>query len=210
MRLRPFTLTHVEYFEEDPIGFPKALISLLPIFVVVFMVSIAASRRDLATIFFGIGQILNEILNYVLKEIIKEPRPTDIHSHAPRYGMPSNHAQFCGFFAAYVCLWGLFSGHWRASIYWRAFAVSSAMVLCVLCTFSRVWLLYHTYEQIAVGSLVGMLAASFWYYIVENYVRPSFQYLVSLRISRLLMLRDCTHVDDTIYREYEITLAKKA
>ena len=52
-----------------------AILSLLPLVVVVVHLTVFACKRDLHTLFYGLGTIGNGILNYILKHTIKEPRP---------------------------------------------------------------------------------------------------------------------------------------
>merc|ERR1712029_915418 len=76
---RTFTLTHVDYPE-----------------------------RDLNTFFYGLGMLLNLVLNYGLKHYLKQPRPNNASNHLrdspglnEEYGMPSCHSQFILFFSIY-------------------------------------------------------------------------------------------------------------
>ena len=52
-----------------------AILSLLPLVVVVVHLTVFACKRDLHTLFYGLGTIGNGVLNYILKHTIKEPRP---------------------------------------------------------------------------------------------------------------------------------------
>ena len=58
--LRSFSLTHVQYVQGDPWGFPAALVTLSPVFVMVAYATLVVSRRDLATAALCAGQLANE------------------------------------------------------------------------------------------------------------------------------------------------------
>uniref|UniRef100_A0A4X2L4W9 Dolichyldiphosphatase n=1 Tax=Vombatus ursinus TaxID=29139 RepID=A0A4X2L4W9_VOMUR len=103
---RPVTLTHVEYPAGDLSGHLLAYLSLSPIFVIVGFVTLIIFKRELHTISFLGGLALNEGVNWLIKNIIREPRPCgDTHSMVnTKYGMPSSHSQFMWFFSVYSFL----------------------------------------------------------------------------------------------------------
>ena len=72
---RTFTLTHVDYPDGDLFAKIMAILSLTPLVIVIIHLTVFACKRDLHTLFYGLGTIGNGILNYVLKQIFKEPRP---------------------------------------------------------------------------------------------------------------------------------------
>ena len=99
---KTFTLTFVEYVENDDIGKLLAILSLSPLVIVIVFLTVFACKRDLHTCTFGIGTILNGVLNYVLKHTVKESRPTHVTNRLPtklweQYGWPSSHSQFMCF-----------------------------------------------------------------------------------------------------------------
>lgn len=53
---------------------------------------------------FFLGIILNELVNFVLKNWLCEPRPLVRNVTYQEYGMPSSHSQFMWFFATYCAL----------------------------------------------------------------------------------------------------------
>ncbi|XP_029371928.1 dolichyldiphosphatase 1 isoform X2 [Echeneis naucrates] len=105
-RWRPVSLTHVEFPDGDLTGQVLAYTSLLPIAILVGFVTLIVFKRELHTISFFGGLILNEGVNWVLKHILREPRPcAGAHSTVfAEYGMPSNHSQFIWFFVVYFFL----------------------------------------------------------------------------------------------------------
>lgn len=96
------TLTAVVYEAGDDLGKVLALVSMVPVFLIVSFLTTIYVRRQLHTCAMLLGQLLNEALNMVLKRRLRHPRP----SNAPNdeFGMPSSHSQFMGFFAAYVVM----------------------------------------------------------------------------------------------------------
>merc|ERR1712071_82152 len=75
IRWRSLSLTHVEYPEGDLLGKLLAYSSLLPIVALIGCATLILFRRDLHTITFFIGLVLNEGVNTVLKYTIRQPRP---------------------------------------------------------------------------------------------------------------------------------------
>ena len=69
------SLTHVEYLEGDNVGKFFAIFSLLPLAIVIIFLTTFFFRRDLHTMTFGIGVIVNYVANVALKKYIAEPRP---------------------------------------------------------------------------------------------------------------------------------------
>uniref|UniRef100_A0A3Q3ISC7 Dolichyldiphosphatase n=1 Tax=Monopterus albus TaxID=43700 RepID=A0A3Q3ISC7_MONAL len=106
LRWRSISLTHVEFPEDDLTGRMLAYISLLPIAIIVGFVTLIVFKRELHTISFFGGVILNEGVNWVLKHILREPRPcAGSHTNLPsEYGMPSSHSQLIWFFVVYFFL----------------------------------------------------------------------------------------------------------
>lgn len=129
--LKSFTLTHILY-PPTFLGLIMALFSLCPQAALVWYLALALQKHKKAGILLFAG-IMDQALNSVLKNIIKQPRPQDL---TYGYGMPSAHAQFAGLFA----------------MSWKHGWILSIGV-CV----SRVYLQYHTVEQVLVGALIGVL-----------------------------------------------------
>uniref|UniRef100_A0A3P9JHZ2 Dolichyldiphosphatase n=2 Tax=Oryzias latipes TaxID=8090 RepID=A0A3P9JHZ2_ORYLA len=105
-RWQAISATHVEFPEGDLTGRLLAYISLLPIAILVGFVTLIVFKRELHTISFFGGILLNEGLNWLLKHILREPRPcagahTTLHTE---YGMPSSHSQLIWFFVVYFFL----------------------------------------------------------------------------------------------------------
>lgn len=96
-----FELTSVQYPTNDAIGKIYALISQLPIWIFIILVSFVLFgkkkyRKRLSIII--IGLLLNEAINNIMKIYIKEERPFVNGRTTLSFGMPSSHCQFMSFF----------------------------------------------------------------------------------------------------------------
>jgi len=121
-------------------------------------------------IFYVVGFLLNIVVNNILKQIIKQPRPKgdlDIfdpskkhnYSHNPVqiYGMPSGHSQMVLFSTTYIYL------------VLKNIPLTLFYVLLTLNTiFQRIRYKNHTVMQVIVGSLVGALVAYVAYKYATN------------------------------------------
>lgn len=110
---KPVSFFLVEYDHLDHWGYLLAFLSFTPPFLVaiqaaayvtLLIASKSAQGRRLrnAANFAGtllLGQLLNEILNLVLKNGFRQPRPSSLSNYKD-FGMPSSHAQFMAFLAA--------------------------------------------------------------------------------------------------------------
>lgn len=139
------SLTAVVYPRGDRLGQLLAATSMLPLVLAVSLVTCVLCRRDLHSCFMLLGQLLNELLNKAIKESVREARPQG--SPADDFGMPSSHSQFMWYFATYHVLFA----HSRAAHHSRLEVLGSS-ALALLCAggvaYSRVYLLYHTVEQV--------------------------------------------------------------
>lgn len=73
--LASISLTHVYFNPLDKVSYAFAYITLAPIAILVFYASVVVARREMAGILILLGQLLNEALNYMLKEHIEQDRP---------------------------------------------------------------------------------------------------------------------------------------
>ena len=112
-------------------------------------------------------QLLNELVNAAFMLAIREPRPPSLlrHSGSTDYD-----------FAA----WAL--RHWRVSAFWR-----TASIGCVACgagavSYSRVYLRYHSINQVLAGAGVGVGAGLLYFAWVEAALRPRFAALAVKRL----------------------------
>jgi membrane-associated phospholipid phosphatase len=122
-------------------------------------------------IFYVIGFGLNNLLNIVLKILIKEPRPSNDSKFIDwsilkgnrigydKYGMPSGHAQNCAFSLIFITL--ALNQPWITFIY---------AILTFICMIQRYKYKNHTIMQLIVGIMTGSLFASVVYFISTKYI----------------------------------------
>eukprot|EP00730_Choanoeca_flexa_P002843 TRINITY_DN11199_c0_g4_i2.p1 TRINITY_DN11199_c0_g4~~TRINITY_DN11199_c0_g4_i2.p1 ORF type:complete len:191 (+),score=11.84 TRINITY_DN11199_c0_g4_i2:159-731(+) len=154
--LVPAGHTYVVYEEGDHLGHLLAYLTLLPLFIGFSLGVLVLVRRDIQTAMFLIGILANEISNYYLKHTIQEARPVrSAGKVVVKYGMPSSHAQFTGFFVAYmimvVCyrirLTRTAAPLWLSRL-GQGVAAAGLAVMGLLIAYSRIHLHYHTSRQV--------------------------------------------------------------
>ncbi|KAL5483776.1 hypothetical protein EMCRGX_G020190 [Ephydatia muelleri] len=199
----PITLTHVQYDEGDMLGMVLAWFSLLPIFILVGFVTLITFRRDLHTCCFLAGIVANEGINFVLKHVIKAPRPSNTiytHSLFVEYGMPSSHAQFMSCFATYLVLFFFIRA--KLSYLWKGLLSCLVIAAMVMVFISRVYLGYHTYVQMLCGVVAGAVFALLWFAVVHLGLSPLFPHISSWKIAEHLLLRDMSLIPNVLWYEY--------
>jgi len=107
---------------------------------------------------------VNIIINSLLKFILKTPRPVNDWkilelgiTHTKRigfdkYGMPSGHAQHCGFVLAFATL-----------VFQNPLITSSYSILSLICLYQRYLYQNHTIGQIIIGFIVGLIIGYLFY-----------------------------------------------
>lgn len=202
----PFTLTFVEYEQGDTVGWTMALLSLAPVFAMVGYATLVLTQRDVRTLAAAIGQVSNELLSRMLKDLAAQDRPARPAHHAcPHYdssggghGMPSSHAQFAGFFAAYWTSHVLSSSSGRR-IRWLDDAVllAGAVAVGIGTCASRLYLGYHTPTQVLVGLALGLVLGRLWeIVVVRRWLVPRLlPVLLASSVGQALRLRDPTCED---------------
>lgn len=199
--LASISLTHVYFNPSDKVSYAFAYITLAPIAIMVFYASVIVSRREMAGILMLAGQLLNEVLNYILKEHLQQDRP---YGHlGDGYGMPSSHSQFIWYFAVYGSLY-LFNYIHLDHTVWKVLTSAAMFALAILVAVSRIYLGYHTLNQVIIGSLVGISFGLFWYSTTKFlHSHGIIDYILDLSISQKLYIRDMGIVDNVARYEYE-------
>ncbi|CAH8462337.1 unnamed protein product [Heterobilharzia americana] len=117
--------------------------------------------------------------------------------------MPSNHAQFMGFFCAYFALFLYIRLNQKSCCReTKGLIFLIFLLLTVVVCYSRVYLLYHTFSQVLVGVTVGGVSAVIWFLLVQHIVTPIFPWISDSWIGHLLMLQDFTHINNIVKFEY--------
>jgi membrane-associated phospholipid phosphatase len=122
--------------------------------------------------FFIIGIILNTILNCLLKIVIKEPRPSEdikiieigvVNGHRisfDKFGMPSGHAQMCGFMLAFITM-----------VYKSPIISGFYLIVTILTLFQRYLFKNHSIFQLLIGLTIGILFGYNTYIFAHDYIR---------------------------------------
>lgn len=198
----------------------------MPQALIIVYVALIWAHREIEIILMLGGQLFCEGINWILKRIIKETRPNrralipnptiirccnlyiglltgrERERAADRtgkgYGMPSSHAQFVYFFAAYLSLWMLFRVRYvpRAQRYFFSAAIQ---ILALMVAQARVYLHYHTPKQVMVGMFAGLSIGVFCFAITGILRKVIggliWDILLDNPISRFLYIKDmCTEV----------------
>jgi len=159
--------TSTFYIRGDGLSFVFALLSLFPQLASIFMVcaSIAGIYYE-RVIYFGTGILLNEILNGIIKKVVRAARPSHPCPMArfKDFGMPSSHGQFSAYaLTIYLC------SHWELVLHhpMGLFRATIAAVAMVGVAVSRVYNCHHSVLQVAVGFALGVACA-----LCVTYVEP--------------------------------------
>ncbi|CAN3372914.1 dolichyldiphosphatase [Diutina rugosa] len=206
----PFDHTYILYDPKDVISIVSVHLSLLPIYIMVFYTSWFLITREIEPVIVVGGHLASEVLNKIVKHILKEPRP-DFHkdfgkgSYGSSFGMPSAHSQFAGFFAAYfLCI--LFK-RVPSSRLNKIIVSTLLLVIMILVPFSRVYLWYHTIPQVAVGVLLGVVVG-LAYYIATSVARDLgvIDWILSWPLIRYFSVKDSYyHAYQSFEDEYQQT-----
>uniref|UniRef100_A0A672RVB4 Dolichyldiphosphatase n=1 Tax=Sinocyclocheilus grahami TaxID=75366 RepID=A0A672RVB4_SINGR len=211
LRWRSISLTHVEYPAGDLTGQVLACMSLLPIAILVGFVTLIVFKRELHTISFFGGLIMNEGLNWLLKHILQEPRPCGGHtSVTTEYGMPSSHSQFIWFFVVYFFLFLYLRMHQTnnarcVELLWRHILSITLLAVALFVSYSRVYLLYHTWSQVIYGGVAGMVMGVVWFFITQEVLTPLFPKIAAWPISEFFLVRDTSLIPNILWFEYTVT-----
>lgn len=193
----PFDHTYILYDPADIVLAVCVQLSLLPIYIMVFYTLWFLVTREVEPVGVVCGHLVNEALNKAVKHVYKQPRP-DFHkdfgalsSYGLTYGMPLAHSQFMGFFAAYYSLVVLKLPVSRATRRAGPVLLGGAALAVA---FSRVYLLYHTPEQVLVGLLVGAV----WgvaFFVVSSVMRDVglVDWVLLWRVVRFFYVKDSYH-----------------
>ena len=184
---KAFSLTFVVYDEGDLVQQLLALITLAPIFCIVAYATLIVARRQLHTVWVLAGQLINEVINYVLKHVIREPRPAGCH--LTNYGMPSSHSQFMAYLAVTVLLWSIRRARFQNDVIAKIILNAAFCGLCALVMYSRVALGYHTTEQVAAGAACGVTFGLIWSWLCATFAEPFFAKAQSWPICKFFYLR---------------------
>ena len=142
---------------------------------ILFFTSALLLRNQLKYLYiFTSGYFLNFILNVLLKLFIKEPRPSNDKKHLEigvhnglrvgfdKYGMPSGHAQICGYCLTFITL--VLNNPTVTGLY---------LILTTNTLLQRYFYNNHTALQLTIGFIVGTSVGYLMYSIGNKYIKGS-------------------------------------
>ncbi|CCH62080.1 hypothetical protein TBLA_0G01340 [Henningerozyma blattae CBS 6284] len=203
----PFDDTYILYDPSDLISFLSAYFSLLPILILTFYLSWFISTRELEACIMAAGQLANEIFNNIIKNIIKQPRPISFGDSFQNdtlrsgYGMPSAHSQFMGFLFIYISL--KYTLSWKdLSVCKRKLGIVFFALLAFCVCSSRVYLMYHSIDQVFIGFCIGLCTGSS-YYLLVGILREIgiINWVLSWWLARRLYIKDSYNLAPLSLRE---------
>ncbi len=140
--------------------------------IILFILSLLLLRNMKRYLqFFLVGFIFNNFLNILLKLLIKQPRPTNdqkaieigVVNNArigfDKFGMPSGHAQNCGFCLSFITM-----------------ALNNPLITIIYSLISFISLIQrymynnHTILQLMIGFIIGLLIGYMTYIIGSKYI----------------------------------------
>jgi membrane-associated phospholipid phosphatase len=142
-----------------------------PLILMITSIFLLQNKYKTLLVYIG-GLILNSVLNAILKYAIKEPRPhKDMHiieiaiANGQRfgfdmYGMPSGHAQNCGFNLAFITL----TLH-------NPVITTCYLVFTFLSLYQRYKYFNHTILQLIIGLIIGILFGYLAYYVSNKWIK---------------------------------------
>ena len=129
------------------------------------------NNKQTLLIYYVVGIVINYFLNYVLKGIIKQPRPSgdveliNIATHNGKrvgyeiYGMPSGHAQMAFYSVVFI---HLALKNIKITVLYLLVAVTTM--------YQRVKYQNHTVLQVVVGSLIGLVIGYIFFIFAQKNV----------------------------------------
>lgn len=198
--------TFVQYDDSAPLlGQFFGFVTFSPFVVVIGVCSMFFCRREIETLVLLGGLIGSFLFNKVLKRLFQQPRPRTSTKHG--YGMPSDHAQFMFFFATYAILW-LSSRH-KGPSGQRQFATAAVLLNAITVSYSRVFLGFHTPEQVLVGALIGMGSGLMFHHLLDL-IRPYYRLLEPLALCQYLLIKDSGHIPNILQFERDQSRRERA
>ncbi|RKP37868.1 hypothetical protein BJ085DRAFT_20452 [Dimargaris cristalligena] len=200
--LQSLDLTNVQFPVGDSSGQWLAYATLVPLTVLISYAAWLAARREAACLIMFVGQLLNELLNSVLKTKWAKERPTTFLGEG--YGMPSSHSQFM----AFLTIYGMLHLHTYVQfrqVGWKYLVDFGLVVVSLTVAFSRIYLWYHSVAQVGMGLAIGTAFGLTYFAFIKYVIRPSgfIEWLVNHPLGQWVYLRDTTlSVHNVLEQEY--------
>ena len=158
---KAFSPTYLLYEEGDVLGQLACIASLLPYMSAIFLGAYFVALRGREVLDAGVCILCSDVVNIVLKNIIREPRPSLGGAVREDFGMPSRHAQWM----ACICVLAIL---YKPKARQTPLFPLLMWVLVLSVATARVYLGYHTVQQVGVGCVVGCLFAVYWHNVMRK------------------------------------------
>lgn len=118
------------------------------------------------------GTIVNTIVNFILKELFKDPRPNENKEiiellsyngkmvDINKYGMPSGHSQSVGFSSTFIYF-----------VLKNIYILWGYLIISLITMFQRFQYNYHTLFQILIGFIVGIMIGYYFFACAKNMIK---------------------------------------
>lgn len=124
--------------------------------------------------------------------------------------MPSSHSQFIWFFSIYSLLFLYLRMHQTNNarcldLLWRHILSVCLLTLAFLVSYSRVYLMYHSWSQVIYGVIAGGVMGATWFIFTQEVLTPLFPRIASWPISEFFLIRDTSLIPNILWFEYTVT-----
>lgn len=211
--LKHTSLTCVHYQRGDTAGKALAHIALAPVLLLVFQFAKVYTRREVHEAVLLAGLVIEEALARALKHLLQHPRPATCallhmcHSH----GMPSSHTSmmFCWTALALCSAYRQSrsqqsgkQGGGPAAIarLLTALELLAYISLSVGVAVSRVYLGYHSIDQVAAGAALGVVFGVAWA-LVMHVLQPLYRAVAGVKPLQDLGVKDTYSCADPLLVE---------
>ena len=146
-----------------------------PLILILYSIRLLWDKQTLI-VYYLVGLFCNTLLNYVLKGIIKQPRPSQ---NEKLINLALNNGRVFSY-----DIYGMPSGHAQSSLYstifiWLAFQNKNILILYLCLTlltmYNRINTKSHTILQVIVGAIIGTIMGYFIFYIATKKIKGKFK-----------------------------------
>jgi len=102
-----------------------------------------------------VGLLLLNILVIVVKNVVKQPRPTTILKD---YSFPSQHSANAFFLATFVAILPIWQSK-RKTKQFKTLTIIGLYLIAALVAYSRIFINVHYWPDVIIGSIIGAIIA---------------------------------------------------
>lgn len=191
--LKHTSLTCVHYQRGDTVGKLLAHVALAPVLVLLYQFAKVYTRRDLHEAVLLAGLVLEEGLARGLKHLLQHPRPATcamLHI-CNSHGMPSSHTSMMFCWTTLACCAALrhFQKQGLASRVLSVAELAAYSCIAVGVAASRVYLGYHSLDQVAAGAVFGIVFGLLWSLLLHA-LQPLYRALAAVSWLQALGVKD--------------------